>query len=102
MEELFGRLKMPHQLLSDQDPEFDGDLFQEFCRWMEIDKMHSSLYQPACNYMFQRFFRPPNCMLAKVVVDNQKDWNEKIPSVMAAYRASVHEATSYTHGYVWS
>ena len=35
-------------------------------------------------------------MLGKVVAENQKDWDTKLPFVMAAYRASQHESTGYS------
>jgi len=35
-------------------------------------------------------------MLGKVVADNQKDWDTRLPFVMAAYRASRHESTGYS------
>jgi len=35
-------------------------------------------------------------MMAKVVDQDQRDWDEKLPFVVAAYRATVHEATKYT------
>ena len=35
-------------------------------------------------------------MLAKVVSANQRDWCEHLPSVMTAYRASVHESTQFS------
>ena len=34
--------------------------------------------------------------LEKVVSDNQKNWDEHLPVVMAAYRASRHESTEFS------
>jgi len=39
-------------------------------------------------------------MLGKVVAENQKDWDTKLPFVMAAYRASQHESTGYSPNYL--
>jgi hypothetical protein len=39
-------------------------------------------------------------MIAKVVKENQRDWTSKIPQVMAAYRASRHEATGYSPNFL--
>src|SRR2546425_6734278 len=41
-----------------------------------------------------------NSMLAKVVAENQKDWDEKLPFVMGAYRASINEATGFTPNFL--
>ena len=35
-------------------------------------------------------------MLGKVVSDSQRNWDDKLPYVMAAYRASVHSSTGYS------
>ena len=36
-----------------------------------------------------------NSMLEKVVELNQKNWDDKLPLVMAAHRAAVHSSTSF-------
>ena len=35
-------------------------------------------------------------MLGKTVSDDQRDWDERLPLVMTAYRASSHSSTGYT------
>jgi len=35
-------------------------------------------------------------MLGKVVSDSQRDWDERLPLVLAAYRASRHESTGFS------
>ena len=35
-------------------------------------------------------------MLAKVVKENQRDWDSHIPKVLFAYRTALHESTSYS------
>jgi len=35
-----------------------------------------------------------------VVAENQKDWDTKLPFVMAAYRASQHESTGYSPNFL--
>ena len=39
-------------------------------------------------------------MLAKVVDDIQRDWCERLPAVMAAYRASTHESTGFSPNFL--
>ena len=39
-------------------------------------------------------------MLGKVVSESQRDWDIKVPAVMAAYRATVHEATGYSPNFL--
>ena len=46
--------------------------------------------------MAKHFHRMLNFMLAKFVTDNYRDWDAKIPLIMAAHRATIHETTGCT------
>lgn len=87
------RYGVPLRLLSDLGVEFESQLFQELCRWMNIDKIRTTAYKPSTNGCIERFHRTLNSMLGKVVQTNQRDWDDRLASVMAAYRASKHAST---------
>ena len=65
-----------------------------------MDKIRTSPYKPSTNGSIERFHKTLNSMLAKVVSINQRDWDEKFPAVMAAYRATKHESTGYTPNFL--
>ena len=69
---------------------------KSICRLLDIDKLHTTAYKPSTNAAIERFHRTLNSMLGKVVAENQKDWDTRLPFVMAAYRASRHESTGYS------
>jgi hypothetical protein len=69
---------------------------KELCQWMNIDKLRTSAYKPSTNGMVERFHRTLNSMLGKCVSTNQRDWDERLQTVVAAYRASRHEATGFS------
>lgn len=96
MTHIFSRFGSPLQLLTDRGSEFESQLFSQLMKWMEIDKLSTTAYQPSTNGAVERFHRTLNTMLGKVVSDTQRDWDDKLPAVMAAYRASPHESTGYT------
>ena len=102
IDQLFSRFGHPGQILSDQGKEFDGQLIHELCKWMEIDKIRTSLYHSALNGMVERFHRTLNFMLAKFVTENQRDWDTKVPLVMAAYRTFIHDTTGHTPNFFMS
>jgi hypothetical protein len=68
----------------------------EVCKLMNIDKMRTTTYKPSTNAAIELFHRTLNNTMGRVVVENQKDWDLWLPYIMAAYRSSRHEATSYT------
>ena len=96
MSYVFTKYGAPKQLLSDRGPEFESELFSELMRWMEIDKIRTTPYKPSTNAAVERFHRTLNSMLGKVVKESQRDWDERLPQVMAAYRASPHSATGFS------
>ena len=100
LNQVLSRVGLPLQLLSDQGKEFEAKVFSELCHGLEIDKIRTSGYKPSTNGQIERFHRTLNSMLGKVVEENQRDWDERLPAVMAAYRASVHEATGYTPNFL--
>lgn len=95
-EQIILRYGAPLRILSDQGAEFTSEMFAELCRLMKIDKVRSTPYHPQVNGMLERFHRTLNTMLAKVVSEHQRDWHEHLPAVLAAYRATVHEATGFS------
>jgi transposase InsO family protein len=93
---IFSRFGMPVRCLSDQRAEFESVLFTQLCQLIGINKLRTTPHKPSTNAVVERFHRTLNSMFAKVVSDNQRDWCEHLPSVMAAYRASAHESTQFS------
>jgi len=92
---------MPVQILSDRGPEFESELFAQLLKWLEIDKFRTTAYKPSTNGVVERFHRTLNSMLGKVVYESQRDWSQRdwddrLLFVMAAYRASPHSSTGYS------
>ena len=86
----------PIQILTDQGPNFESTLFQELCKLMSIDKIRTTAYKPSTNGNIERFHGTMHSMLAKLVSDNHRDWDEKLPAVAFAYRTSVQESSKFT------
>jgi transposase InsO family protein len=100
VETIVVRYGAPLQILTDQGRNFEGHVFQEMCRLLEVDKVRTSSYRPQSNGMIERYHRTLNSMLGKVVSENQRDWDEHLPYVTAAYRASIHDVTGFSPNYL--
>ena len=90
---VISRFGTPQRILTDQGAEFESQLFKELCNLLNINKVRTTPYRPATNGMLERFHRTLNSMIAKVVDMKQRNWCDVIPGVMAAYRATQHDAT---------
>jgi len=96
VEQLFTRFGVPKRILTDLGAEFQGQLFEEMCKRFEIDQVRTTAYEPRTNGQVERFHRTLNSMLGKSVQQNHRDWDDRLPYVMAAYRASRHGSTKFT------
>jgi len=96
----FSRFGAPLRILSVNVPEFESALLAELCRSYGIAQIRTSAYQPSTNGGIERFHRILNSMLAKVVEVSHKDWDKRVPEVMAAYRATKHESTGFTPNFL--
>jgi len=94
------RLGFPIQILSDNGLEFESSVLRELCRLSGIDKVRTTSYKPSTNGAVERFHRTLNSMLGKIVSDHQRDWDERLPTVMSAYRASNHSATGLSPNFL--
>jgi len=100
VEQVMCRFGTPITGISDRGREVDGHLMNEICRLLDIDKMRTTAYHPSSNGAAERFHATLNSMIGRVIDEHQADWDLLVPYVMAAYRASCHEATKFTPNYL--
>jgi len=84
------------QLLSDRGAEVEESVNTEVCRLMEIDKIRTTAYKPSTNGALECVHRTLNTMLEKIVSEQQRDWDNHVAYVLAAYNATEHSATGYS------
>ena len=56
-------------------------------------KVNTTAYHPQTDSLVERFNRTLIDMLAKTVEQNGKNWDEKLPFVLFAYRSTAQEST---------
>jgi transposase InsO family protein len=89
------------QLLSDQGKEFDNLLMTSLCHLLGTDKIRTTSYKASTNASAERLHRSMNSMIAKCVDENQRNWSDVLPHVMAAYRSAVHESTGFSPNFLF-
>ena len=91
--EVISRHGVPRELLSDRGAAFLSSLLKEVCQIMGLRKVNKTAYHPQGDGLVERFNRTLTQMLSKTVDLNGKNWDEKVPYVLFAYRTSVQEST---------
>ena len=98
--EYIPRLGAPEQLHSDQGKHLNAQLVINECDTLQTCKTRTTPFHPQSDGATERVIRTVNVMLSKVVSENQKDWDEKLPGVMMVYNSAVHESTGFTPYYI--
>jgi len=99
VEQVFTRFGAPLFILSDQGKKVDGRIMAEVCRLFGIEKLRTTPYKPFTNQV-ERFHHTMYSVLAKTVAENQRDWDIRLPYVMAAFRAILYDTTGYSPNFL--
>ena len=91
--EIVSRHGVPSELLSDRGRAFLSDLLREVQLLLGFKKVNTSAYHPQTDGLVERFNRTLTAMLAKTAERGGKNWDEKLPFVLFAYRASQQQST---------
>ena len=89
--EIVCRYGVPSSLHSDQGANLTSQVASSLCKCLGIERTQTTAQE---NGQVEHFNHTLEAMLAKLVKENQKDWDPHIPKVLFAYRTALHESTS--------
>ena len=78
---------------SDRGLEFDSILMHKLCDLLKIEKTRTCSFHPSSDGMVERH-NATMCRMLWSIADERHDWDELLPLVMMAYRATIHSSTS--------
>ena len=89
---------IPRRLLSDRGREFVGEIWGKLMRSLGVQRLLTSPYHPEGNSINERSHRTINNMLRARLLDgaSSRAWLEKIPGIMLALNAIVHEPHGFS------
>ncbi|MCG8033054.1 MAG: DDE-type integrase/transposase/recombinase, partial [Candidatus Thiodiazotropha taylori] len=93
VEEVVTKFGIPNKIHSDQGRQFESALFKEMCTILQIEKTRTTAYHPQSDGMVERFNRTLASMVSMFVDENHSDWDELLPYMTMAYRATANETT---------
>ena len=89
------RFGVPDAIHSDQGANFEGHLFMEVGELLGIEKTRTTPYHPQSDGLVERMNRTLLMMLS-IRAQEEERWDEFLPELLMAYRASVHDTTKFT------
>jgi transposase InsO family protein len=90
LDDIVCRYGAPQRLLSDRGKNFLSSTVRAVCDILGIKKVNTTAYHPQTDGIVERFNKTLCDMLAMYVSTDQKDWDVGLPSVLFAYRTSLH------------
>lgn len=93
VKEIICRHGTPEKLLTDQGSNFVGEILQEVCKLLHIDKIQTTAYHPQSNGILERSHQSLINQIKCFVDEDQRNWDEWIPYVMMTYRSTPHSTT---------
>ena len=94
--DIYSRVGVPREVLSDQGKQFTSDLMKEVSRILSVKQLTTTPYHPACNGLVERFNGTLKSMLRKLCEEQPRQWNRYISALLFAYRDATQDSTGYS------
>ena len=94
--QLFSRIGIPQEILTDQGSNFTSRLLQELYKLLHVHPIRTSPYHPQTDGLVERFNQTLKTMLRKAAVDEGKDWDRLVPYLLFAYREVPQDSTGFS------
>ena len=93
--EIFSRMGLPYQILTDRGSQFTGGLAKQLTSLMGIEKLHTTAYHPQTNGVLECLHATLEAMLGKARALGL-DWVQQIPFVLFALRQAPNRTTGFS------
>ncbi|KAG8474675.1 hypothetical protein CXB51_031129 [Gossypium anomalum] len=93
--EIICRYSFPERIISDNVMNLNNKMMKEVCEQFQIKHYNSSPYRPKMNGAIEAANKNIKRIIGKMT-ETYKDWHEKLPFALYAYRTSVRTSTGAT------
>lgn len=94
--DMFSRIGVPREILSDQGSQFTSDLMKEIYRLLSLKQLTSSVYHPICNGLVEKWNGTLKQILKRLCAEKPKDWDRYLSAVLFAYREVPQESLGFS------
>ena len=93
---IFSRLGVPEEILSDLGTQFVSDCMKEVTRLLSIKQITTTPYHPMCNGLTEKFNGTMKLMLKRLCSEQPRQWHRFINPLLFAYREVLQESTGFS------
>ena len=83
---IFSRIGIPQEILSDRGSQFVSDLMREISRLLSVRQPQTTPYHAQCNGLVERWNGTLRRMIQKMAAEKPSDWDRYIPALLFSYR----------------
>ena len=95
-EEIFTRFGAPREIVTDQGTQFTSKSMKEITMKYGIWHWKSSAYHPQANGQVESTNKVLESILTKTIHLHHKDWEDRLPEALCAYRITWRNTTGHT------
>ena len=94
--EMFSRVAIPDEMLTDCGSEFTAEVMKEVSRLLSLQQITTTPYHPICNGLMERFHMTLKHMLRRMCAQRPKDWDKYLPALLFAIREIPQESLGFS------
>ena len=94
--EMFSRVGIPDEMLTDCGSQFTAEVMKEVSRLLSLQQITTTPYHPICNGLIERFHMTLKQMLRRMCAERPKDWDKYLPALLFAIREVPQESLGFS------
>ena len=94
--DIFSRLGVPEEILSDLGTQFVSECMREVTQLLSIKQLTTTPCQPMCNGLTEKFNGTMKSMLKRLCSEQPRQWHRYINPLLFAYREVPQESTGFS------
>ena len=94
--EIFSRVGVPQEILSDRGSQFTSGLFAEVSKLLSMRQLFTTPYHPAGNGLVERFNGTLKLMLKRMCAEKPNEWDRYIGALLFAYREAPQASLGFS------
>jgi len=94
--EMFCRLGVPAEMLTDMGSQFTSEVMREVSRLLSLKQLTTTPYHPICNGLVEKLNGTLKLMIKRLCIEKPKDWDRYLGPVLFAFRDAPQESLGFT------